>query len=169
MTSRVIIPFNFAPVSSSRGTTGSYTVPSGKYARITITVSHSFYPSTGFVGVLGVTTSAESCHGDGFQGSFDIWMKSGEVLSLSNTNTNGSAAISSNGGAVGRAALNALANISSGITVNSVLWRNIISRASFSLVATVPQAGFYETNSLSIYMNCESSVSWWAEEYNAIT
>jgi len=169
MSAPFVIPFNFQPSSSSRGTTASYTVPAGKYALVTITISHSFYPSTGFVGAQPITTLAESCHGNGFQGSFDIWMKSGEVLSLSNTNTNGSASISGNTSGIARAPLNASANISSGITVNTVLWRNIISRASFSLVAYAPQVQVFETSSLSISMTCESSIGWWAQEYNVIS
>ena len=42
MAAAFMIPFNFQSSSDEQGTTGTYTVPSGKYARVTIFIKAKF-------------------------------------------------------------------------------------------------------------------------------
>jgi hypothetical protein len=159
--------FNNNPTSSARGTTASYTVPAGKYARVSISISHSYYTSTSFGGntVQIPTTSNSVFGGTGIVSAFDVWMKAGEILTLANTNTNGTATITGSTSNSVLASLSAIANTITAITVNGSLWRNITSRASYSCVASYPTLGTFQTSSMTITTTCDSTLGWWAQEY----
>jgi len=88
MGSPMIIPFNFQPVNTVVGTTASYTVPAGKYAKVSITASASsrLAPGSGSSSQYSINTLSASSNSD----TKDIMLKSGDVLTSSLTNASGS-------------------------------------------------------------------------------
>lgn len=95
MASIVHIPFNFAPVSIQSGS-GTYTVPSGKYARVEISATaKAFLDSISFASnsVLFMSTS-----GGHAEKSIELWLKSGDVITTSASLASGSLQTVSSGG-----------------------------------------------------------------------
>lgn len=166
MSAPFIVPFNFAPVSTAKGTTGSYTVPAGKYALVNISIDHAFYHSTSFTVSFAGLSSALVSLGNRSE-SFSLWLKAGDVLTLANTNTNASATISRNG--FGAVDLNVSLQASSvtSITIGGSLWKNSTSRGSLTGFSSYTTGGGGDTTTFSV--TCESSLGWYAQEYNQIT
>lgn len=163
------VSFNGNPVSSSRGTTASYTVPAGKYALVTIVIAHSLFPTSSITANQGriPTVSAQGIFGTAGNTSFNVWMKAGEIINLATTNTNGTATVTGSVNGVVSSSVNATATMSTAITVNSVLWRNIVSKGTYSSVVSIATLAQFETCSITLTMTCESSSGWWAQEYTA--
>jgi hypothetical protein len=79
------IPFNHMPVSTVVGASGTYTVPSGKYAQVTISMSISMfiYPSS-FNGTYFVIISAiGQPTPSGGEKTLQMMLRQGDVLSFS--------------------------------------------------------------------------------------
>lgn len=74
------IPFDNNPISTSQGDlSSSYTVPAGKFARVTVSISLR----AGIVPSVSVTGNGNQYCNDNV--SFDFWLKSGDVLTKTNT------------------------------------------------------------------------------------
>lgn len=80
MSAPFIIPFNFQPVNTG-ASSSTYTVPLGKYARITATLTTTAYPSS----LDLVTGQVYHSVGNSNTTTFSIWLKSGDAVSVSNT------------------------------------------------------------------------------------
>lgn len=79
MAAPFIIPFNYQPVNSGNIANASYTVPSGKYARIvaTLTTTMSLAGSSSTQGGNG----SDSC-------IVEYWLRAGEVVTVTQTLNN---------------------------------------------------------------------------------
>ena len=166
MSSSVYIPsssggggFNFQPVSSSRGTTATYTVPEGKYALITVNYDFSF----GFTrtGAVDVTVSGLSySNGGSTAGSFNIWMKAGETIVLAASNTTATQSLLASSGTQ-TLSITGIAGMN--LTINGVLWKNTQSRTS--MVGTVNNNNI---GTVTFIITPFANFGWYAQEYTAI-
>lgn len=81
MAGNVFIPFNHQPVTVSAGT--SYTVPAGKYARVTVTLAASIrYSGPNFAPADGVYFLSISETGASESTSLDFWLDDGDVVAF---------------------------------------------------------------------------------------
>jgi len=83
MASTYFIPFNHEPVSIGTGTT-SYTVPTGKYARVSISVS-------GVATTYSTTASQTYAVSTNFNETLELWLRPGAVVAVTLTNATGGA------------------------------------------------------------------------------
>jgi len=77
------IPFDNNPISTAQGDlSSSYTVPAGKFAKVTVSISlrAGIIPSVAMTS--GTVTGNQYCNDNV---SFDFWLKSGDVLTKTNT------------------------------------------------------------------------------------
>lgn len=157
-----IIPFNNNPVSTSRGTTATYTVPTGKYARVTISVDFSF--TLAYSAGSGGAASALGNSQTAYCANFDVWMRAGETLVLAAGNTTGSFSQVNNSGATQTQifSINGIAGTT--VTVSGVLWKTFQSRAYFSGTMSVQNL---QTGSASVTPT--ANFGWYAQEYNVIS
>ena len=88
MSAPYIIPFNFQPVSTG-ASTSTYTVPSGKYARVVISLSSEIGVQT-TANPSGAPVVGESFFTDGSNSiSKEFWLKATDSVSLSTTSGSG--------------------------------------------------------------------------------
>jgi hypothetical protein len=161
MPAKFIIPFNNEPVSTQQGTTATYTVPAGKYARVTISASigHSLSMTDATSGGAWATpaTSINSVNE-----TFEIWLYADQTLVLAASNTD--ASVSSNGTAITSAGgdMNAVGGVN--ITISSTLWRTIRCYSSAVVSCTTVSTG-----SATASLSTVSNFGWFAEEFNKLT
>lgn len=153
MSSSHVIPFDHKPVSIQVGS-GTYTCPTGKYARVTINLS-------------GYAQSLFTCTGSGISTldlqngmvnhSFDVWVNAADTIAATLSNASGTTncpvtAITSAAG-------------ETTITVNR-------SGTTIGVFRAHTQANVYNsqnTNAGTITRSGSSSFNWVAEEFNVIT
>jgi hypothetical protein len=85
MSASVIAPFNFQPVNVAVGN-GSYTVPSGKYAMVSYSISAKLVFSSASIPYTSRTVYAiypGQSESSTIEGTF--WLKAGDVLTFSST------------------------------------------------------------------------------------
>jgi hypothetical protein len=82
MSAPYIIPFNHQPAATYQGTGAGtlYTVPSGKYARVTLTAFASFTLATG---------GGDTMQPNGNTNSISLWIKTGDVVGATIANSSG--------------------------------------------------------------------------------
>lgn len=159
MAAPFIIPFNFQPTSTNRGTTATYTVPAGKYAKITVLMDHDFELAatvTSPQNSIPTTSQSKSIRSK----NIETWLSSGSTLVVATTNTNGSATRSNNNTFE---AANATGTIATTVTINGVAWITITSKGNITI------CGYNATGSYGVTATCFSSSGWIAEEYNIIS
>lgn len=158
MSSPLVVPFNFQTASFATGTTGTYTVPAGKYSLVLVTYSLCF---TVAMASTATNEATSSMGGSPLNGSFQLWMKAGDTLTLAASNTTGSASssISSN-----RALINATgtAGLTYQVNGNTPGLINTKQSASIFLVTNAPQT-------TSITITPSASFTWNAQEFNQIS
>lgn len=82
-------PFNHEPVNTTAIDAATYTVPSGKYARVVINYYLFAVPSTNLAS-SGVSQDFQAeIENLGKYGEVEIWLKDGDVVSWSGTNASG--------------------------------------------------------------------------------
>lgn len=142
--------FNFQPVNTTGGVNTNYTVPANRYARVVVTLDGDIYASNVTSGsstyVYGIDVSNKCC-------TLELWLKSSDVLSYTNSTPSGYFYSGSSSGT----------NTNSGgaytlteVRVNGNVVSRIISRIT---------AGTSASNAL-IYVSGNSNVAWFASEYN---
>jgi hypothetical protein len=97
MAAPYIIPFNHQPVN--RGTTaGTYTVPSGRYARVVASLSaYAGASKTAFITSFPSGSSPSyDCKPDSNQASIELWLRAGDVVSTAGVVASGTASFSIN-------------------------------------------------------------------------
>jgi hypothetical protein len=162
MSAPFFAPFNFQPASYQQGTTGTYTVPAGKYARVTISTSLGHTLSLTNAGTGGVWT-LRFLSTNSTNESFDIWLYSGQTLVLAAANSNGALTVTGTGivnDADGE--INSTAGVS--VTVDSIAWRTIQCYSSALAICTNVTAG-----TATATLTAASSFGWVAQEFNQIT
>lgn len=159
MSAPFFVPFNFQPVSHQRGTTGTYTCPAGKYARVTVLFTCGFSfdmgnpNSTSPHPPVAISTSNQSS-------SFDIWLKSGDTLTLAVSNTNPSQTWIN--GVTYYLSLDALSEL----TVTHTSGVVGILNASANMYVGVTTGG---TPAGAASITCNPDFSWFAQEFNELT
>lgn len=86
MAGKYVIPFDNNPVNVATGYSGTYTVPSGKYARVTISINASVAfvgYSVGTYGILTASTGGASSSCGCVSTSFDVWLNAGDTVTAS--------------------------------------------------------------------------------------
>jgi hypothetical protein len=163
MSAPFFAPFNFQPASYQQGTTGTYTVPAGKYARVTINASMGHTLALTNASAGGVWT-LKFLSTNSTNDSFDIWLYSGQTLALAAANSNGTLTVTASGSIVNDAdgEINSTAGVS--VTVDSVAWRNIQCYSSALATCTVVSTG-----TATATLTAASSFGWAAQEFNQIT
>jgi hypothetical protein len=156
MSSPIVVPFNFRPVSIQRGT-ANYTCPAGKYAKVTINTSGAAFGSRS--GVFFI--SPDSTHHrviDSFNKTVQIWVNSGDVISNALSNANSS--VSSNNTSSIRMA--------TGETTSTINYNGnpiaIFRARGGDIAGGRSTEGFIEAN-----VSGNSSYHFYAEEYNQIS
>jgi hypothetical protein len=82
MANAFFVPFNFQPVNTGAGNESStYTVPAGKYARVTVTLCVSAY--AGSQSVINNSNDHIDSNSNSNSTSFEIFMNEGEALTFS--------------------------------------------------------------------------------------
>lgn len=128
MSAPYIIPFNFQPVNTGASTSG-YTVPAGKYARVTISLQTEISVST--TANPSGAPSTDSLFTTGQDSSIaTFWLKTGDVVSMTSTSGSGSITIGS-GSQVQRSSCYAAASING----TTVLTSRSVSSAMFQATA----------------------------------
>jgi hypothetical protein len=160
MGSIVNIPFNFQPVNTVAGLNTNYTVPTGKYARVVVTAdgeafigsiqASSNYTATYF----SVTQSSKTC-------TLELWLKTGDVLSFTNTPASGSTTKNNTNGNV--TPPQSSASTTTEIKVNTVVIARLVSR----VIEASNLSGGSPSN-LNINWSGTSNVAWVASEYNNV-
>lgn len=149
MSAPFFVPFNFQPTSIQRGS-GTYTVPAGKYARVTISVTGEAY------GIISAPYPSENVVSNGsFCESVDIFLKSGDVLTVSQSNA------SATGSTAPTSSATAITTVN--LSINSTIFAVFTCRGyAYSVTSGSP-------NNATSSVSGSSSVNWIAQEFNEIT
>lgn len=141
MSAPYIIPFNQQPVNTGAGSS-TYTVPSGKYARLT----YNLYAVATVTCSIATNSPVNLSNSDNLSGS--VWLKAGDAITVGTSVPSGT---SGSGAGISGSA-------SASILLNATTFAQAIAGISSSGVtaATLTLGG--STGSLFMY-----------EEYNAIT
>ena len=151
MSSKFILPFNNQPASSQKGT-GTYTCPTGKYARVSISVS-----GTVVIAPSSATASASDTvcpDSDSFAHTFDVWVKAGDTISATATAASGTTSISA---------------ASSGTRSSQTTIDVKHNSSSIGFFYAQAQAYMYSTGAGSLTSGGSTSFVWFAQEYNELT
>ena len=161
MSAPYIIPFNHQPMNVVSGS-GSYTVPSGKYARVCVTLGSAISlgvltgSATAFSGATIVATSANN------QVVIDVYLKAGDVLSFSTTSAASYSVLTSGGASSATFYPNTTA--SSLVSINSVIFSSAISNLS----GIVQVSG--SSNSTMGFTPSANNIGYYiSQEYNVIS
>lgn len=151
MASIVHIPFNFAPINTG-STTSTYTVPSGKYARVLFSITSRTWivPSTG-------NTDPNANCSDSNTVTGDIWLMSGDVVAMSSTIASGTFTNPSGAGAT----ISATGSSSTRLTVNSSEASRVESMVSFLFLSA--------SSTPAVSLDGSASMSIFFQEYNNIS
>ena len=152
MSAPFIIPFNNQPVATVPKSGAGYTVPAGKYARVSGAISVTVMPSQ--AAAATVSNGAMGANSGNQVLSFSFWLKAGDVITLNQVEATNSGTIS----------------VGTAVTVSGV------STASI-LVNSVDVARVHATGSISYSGNIASSyaftgtttVNYLCEEYYIIS
>jgi hypothetical protein len=147
--------FDFNPVNTVAGTTALYTVPSGRYALLTISYDFSFALSRVDVDVSGNATTDQS----GSQSdSLTIWLTAGNTIQLSAASSSASVTRAA-GTSPAPVSITAIAGFT--CSINGVFWRNFQARSSQLGYITSPS---FSSNSITITPT--ANFGWVAQEFN---
>lgn len=113
MASIINIPFNFQPVNTGVVANGSYTVPAGKYARVMATLSVKSYMGP----LVQVSGSVDGGNGEDSV-SIELWLKSGDIVSVSNSAGSATATASGN--------INQASNFANAISTANLLVNGVV-------------------------------------------
>jgi hypothetical protein len=169
MSSAYLIPFNFQPVNTVVGSSGTYTVPANMYAYATVTLNSTMGLSAATANnITGVSRTINTLSINSGSRVASIYLKAGDVLSFSTVNGNG--VTSSNqtippGNPVSASiTINTMANQNA--LVNSSIFTSAVSSLSFdgdfSGTATTTPQSFIQNVSTT------ASFSFIISEYNSI-
>jgi hypothetical protein len=95
MSALINIPFNFQPVNSGNVANAGYTVPAGKYSRIMATLSTYARNSTFTISIAGSGQHMPNISSGNDSTSVELYLRSGEVVSVSNTSASGTISVAS--------------------------------------------------------------------------
>lgn len=152
MTSRVFIPFDNRPVSQQRGT-GTYTCPSGKFAKLTITVSGNAFSSWT---IPGATNTFFNTNMGEFHQTFDIWVVAGDQVAATLSNASGTTSVGAGSGGSSSNSTTATVNLNS----NSI---------AVFLARTAWSAYNGSGGAVNVSYSGSSNFTWYAQEYNVVT
>lgn len=152
MTSRTIFPFDFSPVNTV-GNSSSYTVPSGKYAKATITLDVSAYVSNITGGAVGAYDT--SINNDSNSATIEVWLDEGDALTKTTSVASGTDTASSS-------PFVSFLSDKSTATVNV----NGSSIAEVNASATGTAAS---NSTTSVTISGDANVRWFIQEYNKLT
>lgn len=143
MSSPYIMPFNNMPANTGAGST-TYTVPAGKYARVTISIEAAFNIELTSQQITYPTISCQSQ-------IFTVWMRAGDVLSGSLT-----------GATAGTVSANSHFSRSSG--ANALINSSVIG-------TTVAIFNGYNTggSTATVSVTNRNNFFYWYEEFNVIS
>jgi len=146
------VPFNFQPVNTGAGNEGStYTVPSGKYARVTITMCVSAYARNAFLAAQSESADSNSTSN---AVTLTIFMDDGEALTFSATAAN----TSDTGGS---------GNFS--ISDDSVISARVDGVDISQIRCHAAIHGFTSAGTHSVYIDGTAEANFRYEEYNKIS
>lgn len=161
MAAPFLIPWNRDPASTQKGTTATYTVPAGKYARVEITYSLSATLASS--NLDNTVTSTVVCPSISSNcGRIEYWLSAGQTLVLAASNTTGTVSASGAGSAVFGAATSVA---SFTITIDGALHNTIASRSGVFANAKVSSGG----GTGSITLTPTTNFAWNAEEFAKIS
>jgi hypothetical protein len=168
MSSAYLIPFNFQPVNTVVGSSGTYTVPANMYAYITVTLNSTMgllAESGTNITSLSRTINALSINSGSKVAS--IYLKAGDVLSFSATNGSGVTNTYSFGsGSSINANITINTTASQSAFVNSLSFTSAISSLSFN--GDFSATALAGTQTLSQNVSTTTSFSFIISEYNVI-
>jgi hypothetical protein len=173
MSSSYVIPFDNRPISSQRGTNAGYTVPGGKFAKVTIHISHAYYHSVSNGAWISSSLEGNFFSSPGLSETIELWMKSGESINLVTNHETGSftQTLSANWGGAYPVSINAhvslISTISTGLIINGSYWKTVKSIATLKSILNAASSN--NPANVSISLNCDSSSGWYAQEYAEIT
>lgn len=156
----LFIPFNHNPVDNKE-TTASYTVPSGKYAIVSVTLSVSAYGTVEESGTGGALSENAAVSSASDSTTVTLRLKTGEVLTK--TENAASDTESTSGSAAGKATASATSTAAA--LVNSVEVAEIDAAAFAYGYDANGGAGIHLTATVS----GTAKVHWHIAEYNNIT
>ena len=144
MSAPYIIPFNHQPILTG-ASSSTYTVPSGKYARVTATLTCAAWVSARSA-VNGSTGYSEGASSQST--TITIWLKAADAITVSNTNASGTSASSS---------------LVTSVSTASIL----VNAATVSSISTPVSATATAGNTVTL--SGSASVNYIYEEYNVIS
>lgn len=153
MSAPYIIPFNHQPSLTAAYANSGVTVPSGKYARIRFTLSVTAYLTHSGGTAIGASIEIDKTDSNCTTG--DVWLKAGDVISVSNSAPSGS--VVTTAGVVN--------NITATSTSSILLGGTIIS--SVSAVVSASWTG--SAADRAVDRNGTANVYFSYEEYNVIS
>lgn len=155
----IAFPFNHQPVATVQDSSTSYTVPSGKYARATITLNVNAY----------VTTQTTNNNSDRFfyqqdsnSATISVWLAEGDVLSKSTSAASDSLTTVTSINTHDDGSVQSVASVSVNNGGGAVKISEIRARCTALI-----QSGDTTVDSLTISGNAD--VNWHIEEYNELT
>lgn len=163
--SDAFIPFNHQPVSVGRST-GTYTVPSGKYARVTVSAYVSARTSANSSG-SGFTISSYNTHGDTHNEVFHYWLSAGDSITFSGSSASGNATAAIPGGAGLAYTSTAHADTTLSVDVNGNSSASLLARAIVNI--SVTNGGAAPINFVFASFGGSFSCTFFYEEYNVIS
>ncbi len=153
MSAIISIPFNHQPVNTGAGS-GTYTVPAGKYARLTFNCVAEAYLTLSNSTGLNLTNgnSAESNVSNG-----TVYLKSGDIISTSTSGASGSYTRTT----AGTEPANAVGISQGAILLNGTVFNRVYARVSSMFTAQSSQP--------TVTANGSASVSYFYEEFTNIS
>lgn len=160
MASRLIVPFDNDPINVVRGTTALYTVPAGRFAKITLQYDASFALSRSGGITTNVWNGNPAFGVSPNAGEISFWLTSAQTMQLAAANTTGTGTVPTGTDTILN--INAIAGFT--ITIGGVLWKSVQSRAFL--------VGPHQSNNIgNITFTLTPTVNFGfiAQEYNKIT
>lgn len=172
MSAPYIIPFNHQPVATGIQE-NSYTVPSGKYARVTIPICLVAYcvgdnlnAGPGTANLTSISTFSDSKNE-----RFEIWLKAGDQITTETILASGNATYSFSwtGATSGNRTDNSVGTTYSNIRINSVLLAQYLAVAQASVSITFNEASSGSASGTYASFSGSGTAKIFYEEYNQIS
>jgi hypothetical protein len=161
MSTPYIIPFNFQPVNVVSASSGSYTVPSGKYAKVTVVLSSQMAFSS-LSGTATAVTNTNIFSSESGHVVVDLYLKAGDVLSFSSSSGSGASVTTSGGNTSGSFVLSTSSSQSALVNSNTAAVARGYIGGFISVQGTANSA-------MGVNVGTNNGFSYTAQEYNVIS
>lgn len=145
MSAPYIIPFNHWPSATSEGSSSTYTVPTSKYARVTISLIASFS-----IAVSAASNGASVQQPVPICQVVSLWLRAGDVLVTSTTGTGAGGSVASNTYAAYSSSALATVNASAVASVSAIGGYNNGTGGSFTTTLTNSNAAYYHVEEYNV-------------------